>query len=197
MEYHHGLSEQISCQGNKTGGGVKEQPPALRDTTPNLVEAILLDVWPRRAAIVDFGLKSQEHYEALYYPLREGEITPEQLDAALGKGEKLTALVARHEATRTGTSHFAPTGMTCCRSRSPTRAASQGLSARPARSRTAPRSGGERASSPGGIADGRDGPESPEPGNGTERGAGASHRPTMPPSEYPHDQMDHHHGRNL
>ena len=52
----------------------------------------MLDAWPRAGAIVDFGLKSQEHYEALYYPVREGEITPEQLDAALGKGEKLTAL---------------------------------------------------------------------------------------------------------
>ncbi len=68
-------------------------PPPVRDTTRNLVEAILLDAWPRRGAIVDFGLKSLEHYEALYYPVREGEITPEQLDAALGKGEKLTALV--------------------------------------------------------------------------------------------------------
>lgn len=64
----------------------------VRDTTRNLVESIMLDVWPRRGAIVDFGLKSQEHYEALYYPLREGEITPEQLDAALGKGDALTAL---------------------------------------------------------------------------------------------------------
>jgi hypothetical protein len=65
---------------------------AIRPTTQNLVEAIWLDVWPRNAAIVDFGLKSQQHYEALYYAVREGEITPEQLDAALGKGEKLTAL---------------------------------------------------------------------------------------------------------
>jgi hypothetical protein len=64
----------------------------VRDTTRNLVESLMLDVWPRNGAIVDFGLKSQEHYEALYYPLREGEITPEQLDAAMGKGEQLTAL---------------------------------------------------------------------------------------------------------
>ena len=64
----------------------------VRDTTRNLVEAIWLDVWPRNGAIVDFGLKSQEHYESLYYPVREGEITPGQLDAALGKGEKLTVL---------------------------------------------------------------------------------------------------------
>jgi hypothetical protein len=64
----------------------------IRDTTRNLVEAILLDVWPRNAAVVDFGLDSQAHYEALYYPVRAGAITPEQLDAALGKGAELTAL---------------------------------------------------------------------------------------------------------
>jgi hypothetical protein len=29
----------------------------------------------------------------LYYPVREGEITPEQLDGVLGQGEKLTGLV--------------------------------------------------------------------------------------------------------
>jgi hypothetical protein len=68
------------------------RPEAIRDTTRNLVEAIWLDAWPRAGAIVDFGLNSQEHYEALYYPVREGEITPEQLDGALGKGGQLTAL---------------------------------------------------------------------------------------------------------
>jgi hypothetical protein len=66
--------------------------PPLRDTTRNLIEAIWLDAWPRSGAIVDFGLDSQEHYEAIYYGLRAGEIEPEALDAALGKGEKLTAL---------------------------------------------------------------------------------------------------------
>jgi hypothetical protein len=77
-------------QQNETKG----QAPGrdVRDTTRNLVESVLLDVWPRNGAIVDFGLKSQEHYEALYYPVREGELTPAQLDEALGKGEKLTAL---------------------------------------------------------------------------------------------------------
>jgi hypothetical protein len=65
----------------------------LRDTTRNLVEAVLFDVWPRSGAIVDFGLRTQEHYEALYYPLRHGDITPEQVDAALGNGPKLTELV--------------------------------------------------------------------------------------------------------
>ena len=54
----------------------------------------MLDVWPTHpAAIVDFGLDSQKHYEALYYPLRDGNIMPQALDDALGHGEKLTALV--------------------------------------------------------------------------------------------------------
>jgi hypothetical protein len=65
----------------------------IRDTTRNLVEAVMLDVWPRNAAIVDFGIRSQQHYEALYDPLRHGDFTPEQMDAALGNGRKLTELV--------------------------------------------------------------------------------------------------------
>lgn len=67
--------------------------PAIRPTTRNLVEAVMLDVWPRLPAIIDFGIRSQEHFEALYYPLRHGDFTPEQLDAALGNGRKLTELV--------------------------------------------------------------------------------------------------------
>jgi hypothetical protein len=39
---------------------------AIRDTSRNLVEAIGADEWPRNGAIVDFGIKSQAHYE-LYY----------------------------------------------------------------------------------------------------------------------------------
>jgi hypothetical protein len=65
---------------------------AIRDITRNLVEAIWADEWPRNAAIVDFGLRSQEHYEALYYGVRDGQISAEALDAAWGRGEALTAL---------------------------------------------------------------------------------------------------------
>jgi hypothetical protein len=64
----------------------------LRPVTRSLITAMLLDVQPSPAAMVDFGIDSQRHYEALYYPLREGEITGEQLDAAYGDGQKLTAL---------------------------------------------------------------------------------------------------------
>ena len=69
-------------------------PPPLRPVTKILYHAILSDVWPDgTAAIVDFGLESQEHYEALYYPVRAEEITLADLDAALGNGPKLTVLV--------------------------------------------------------------------------------------------------------
>lgn len=65
----------------------------IRPLTQRLYEAIMLDTWPDGASvIVDFGLESQEHYEALYYPVRAGEVTQDDLDRALGSGPKLTAL---------------------------------------------------------------------------------------------------------
>jgi len=66
----------------------------IRPVTARLFEAMLLDIWPdSAAAIVDFGLDSQAHYEALHSAIRAGEISAVQLDAALGNGAKLTALV--------------------------------------------------------------------------------------------------------
>jgi hypothetical protein len=70
-----------------------EELLSVRPTTRNLVTSILMDAWPNHAAIVDFGIDSQKHYEALYYPIREAEIMPKALDAALGHGEKLTAMI--------------------------------------------------------------------------------------------------------
>jgi hypothetical protein len=69
-----------------------EQLAQARDATRNLIEAIRADGWPRNAAIVDFGIDSQRHYEALYYPIRNHEIAPSVLDAAMGHGAKLTEL---------------------------------------------------------------------------------------------------------
>jgi hypothetical protein len=69
-----------------------EQLLSVRDTTRDLVTSVLMDAWPGHAAVVDFGIDSQKHYEALYFPIREAEIMPKALDAALGHGEKLTAM---------------------------------------------------------------------------------------------------------
>jgi hypothetical protein len=72
-----------------------KQYKVVRDTTRNLIESAVMGGWPRRAAIVDFGIDSEKHYEALYHPIREGEIGPKELDEALGHGEKLTELTRR------------------------------------------------------------------------------------------------------
>jgi hypothetical protein len=72
-----------------------EQIAGARDTTRNLIGSIQLDNWPRIGAIVDFGIDTQQHYESLYYPIRNDEIAPSVLDAAMGHGAKLTELV-RH-----------------------------------------------------------------------------------------------------
>jgi hypothetical protein len=70
-----------------------EEFSQIRPVTRDLIESVMLDSWPRNSAIVDFGIESQRHYEALYYPIRANEISPRALDDALGHGEKLTRLV--------------------------------------------------------------------------------------------------------
>lgn len=70
-----------------------EQLAKVRPVTRNLIESVMQDGWPRAAAIVDFGIDSQKNYESLYYPIRNEEIAPAVLDAAMGHGAKLTELV--------------------------------------------------------------------------------------------------------
>jgi hypothetical protein len=53
--------------------------------TRHPIESIMLDEWPDATAIADFGIDSQEPYEALYYPVRRHQIMPEILDRAPGK----------------------------------------------------------------------------------------------------------------
>lgn len=79
----------------------------VRPVTQSLFGLIMLDLMPGSPAVMaDFGLDgwgatedrklaAHRRYEALYYPIRAGEITVEQLDQALGNGPKLTLLV-RH-----------------------------------------------------------------------------------------------------
>ena len=59
----------------------------------NLIRAIFNDVWPSLQAMTEFGIESQEHYEALYYPIRNGELEPAELEAALYSGPKLSELL--------------------------------------------------------------------------------------------------------
>jgi hypothetical protein len=70
----------------------EELTTQVRPATRNFILSVLLDIPANAAARVDFGIDSQKHYEALYYPIREAEIMPKALDAALGDGAKLTAM---------------------------------------------------------------------------------------------------------
>jgi hypothetical protein len=69
-----------------------EQLLSARPTTRSLVMSMLMNSWPSAAAVADFGIDSQKHYEALCRPIQEAEIMPQALDAAIRDGEKLTAL---------------------------------------------------------------------------------------------------------
>lgn len=70
---------------------------ALKPVTEALVDAIVLDLWPGGAVIVDFGLVSTRHYEAIYYAVRHDDVSPAELDNAAGNGPLLTALMERAE----------------------------------------------------------------------------------------------------
>ena len=74
---------------------------------------------------MDFGLETQT-YAALQWGVREGDITPKQLDAALGKGEKSKPSSARE--TPFEMFAFTPHGMTCRSSRSSIRAQARSTS---------------------------------------------------------------------
>lgn len=66
----------------------------IRPVTQDVFDSLCLDIWPRSAAIVDFGLDSTEHYGALQHAVKHDGVTVAQLDDALGDGPKLTALIA-------------------------------------------------------------------------------------------------------
>jgi hypothetical protein len=67
----------------------------VRPLTEQLIAAVLLDIWPGNAAIIDFGIDSDRHLGALQFAIKFGEVTPEELDLAMGDGAKLTEIVQR------------------------------------------------------------------------------------------------------
>src|SRR5262249_35072172 len=73
--------------------GDDREPRTVRPLPEHLIEALVLDVWPSHAACVDFGIKTTAHLGALQYAVRSDGVTAEELDEALGYGEKLQRLV--------------------------------------------------------------------------------------------------------
>lgn len=72
---------------------LRDHLASIKPATKSLVFSIFLDNWPPPAACVDFGIDSQRHYEALYYPVRDEEISEVELDKVLGNGPEITKLV--------------------------------------------------------------------------------------------------------
>ena len=64
-------------------------------TSKGLFDAIMMDIMPRASVTVDFGIDSKKHYEALYYPIRSGEIDLQDLERVVGDGPAITDLVRK------------------------------------------------------------------------------------------------------
>lgn len=70
-----------------------------RQTTQALFESCLMDMLPSTAALVDFGVDGwggtnpDSVYQAYQVAIKSGKVTIEALDAALGDGAKLSALI--------------------------------------------------------------------------------------------------------
>jgi hypothetical protein len=67
----------------------------IRPVTQDCFNSMMMDEWPHTAAVVDFGLRSQAHYEGLYYPIRDGRLKIQELESVLGNGPAITELVKR------------------------------------------------------------------------------------------------------
>jgi len=69
-------------------------------TADDLFNSVMMDMWPGHPAVVDFGIESQKHYEALYDPIRKGEIKLSDLRRVVGDGQEITNLVNRYPSNR-------------------------------------------------------------------------------------------------
>lgn len=69
-------------------------------TADDLFNSVMMDAWPGNAAVVDFGIVSQKHYEALYGPIRNGDIKLSDLRRVVGDGPAITKLVNRFSSNR-------------------------------------------------------------------------------------------------
>jgi hypothetical protein len=67
----------------------------IRPLTQQLIHSAIFDTWPGNAAVLDFGIDSDRHLGALHHAIRHGEVSPQELDAAMGSGAKLTEIVRR------------------------------------------------------------------------------------------------------
>ncbi len=68
----------------------------VRPLVQHLYDCLKAGVWPDGpTAITDFGIDSPAHYEALANAVVSGDITLQDLDAALGNGPLITRLTRK------------------------------------------------------------------------------------------------------
>ena len=78
------------------GEGVGKRPLAETSLAQHLVEYLVRGRWPRPAAIVDFGIESESHFNAMIEAVWYG-CSVYELDRVLGEGNAITHLIRAYE----------------------------------------------------------------------------------------------------
>jgi hypothetical protein len=72
----------------------QEQTTTARPLAVHLFDCLMLDCWPRAAAVADWGINSADHLGALEAAVRSGA-SASDLDAVCGDGERIMELVKK------------------------------------------------------------------------------------------------------
>ena len=67
----------------------------IRNVTESTFNNLMLDMPLTPAGYVDFGVETDGHYALLQQAVREGTVTIEDLDKALGNGSALTEIARK------------------------------------------------------------------------------------------------------
>jgi len=70
-----------------------QQFDQVRPLTRSLIQNALMNQPSPEIVVIQFGIDGPKHQAALYNAIRAQEVSPKDLDAAMGDGQKLTALV--------------------------------------------------------------------------------------------------------
>lgn len=68
----------------------------VRSVAEDAYESIAMDMWPRMAAVVDFGIDSPQHLGSLQHAIRSG-VSKYELDMILGDGPEITKTCQQFE----------------------------------------------------------------------------------------------------
>jgi hypothetical protein len=69
----------------------------MKRTADSLFKAIMMDVFPSLAVCVDYGITSQQVYEAYCCLIKKGNVSADDLHKIVGDGKKLTEVLKNCE----------------------------------------------------------------------------------------------------